>query len=198
MSNSNSFASVFDDMKDRGMKIPTDKVFIKIPESSTILDNAMNYFLSLQGYKYVPQPEYALVAKWLADNEGKGLFMYGNCGRGKTILGRYAIPAILLKYCRKVVSCYDIGELDSKIYEALKMHLLSIDDIGTETVAVNYGKKRMPFSEIMDTAEKYGKLVIITSNLNHEDLISRYGERVIDRIKATTTRILFEGKSLRK
>jgi len=193
-----NFKDILRDMQERGMKVPNDKVTIQIPQAETIFHNAMSYFLTLEGVRYEPQQEYSKIIDWLKDNQGKGLFMYGNCGRGKTKLSRYVLPAIILKYCRRIVSYYDVTELDTKVDEALKRHLLSIDDIGTETVAVNYGKKRMPFAEIMDAVEKSDKLIIITSNLNGEDLAEKYGERVIDRIRSTCVRVPFVGASLRK
>lgn len=193
-----NFNETLESMRSLGMKAPSERVHIQIPEAEAILHNAMRYFLSFQGIEYKPQPEYIQVAEWLKNNQGRGLFMYGNCGRGKTMLGRYVIPAILLKYSRKIVNCYDVGELDTKIDEALKLHILSIDDVGVDTVAVNYGKRRVPFAELIDASEKYGKLMIITSNLNAGDLIDRYGDRVIDRIKATCVRIPFVGESLRR
>jgi DNA replication protein DnaC len=72
-----------------------------------------------------------------------------------------------------------------------------LDDIGTEDIAVSFGNKRAAFSEIMDAAEKKGKLVIITTNLQKEEIVQRYKERVYDRIISTTKRIKFSGNSLR-
>lgn len=194
----NDFDKTLEEMQLHGMKMPPMKVVISVPDSKTVLKNAMTYFLSLQGVKYVHRKEYEEVAEWLSDNKGKGLLLFGGCGLGKTMLGRYAIPAILLKYCRKVVSCYDMNELDTKLDEALSKHILSIDDIGIETESVVYGKKRIPFAEIMDAAEKYGKMIIITSNLDKEGLIEKYKERVFDRVTAICEKIPFEGSSFRK
>jgi DNA replication protein DnaC len=49
----------------------------------------------------------------------------------------------------------------------------------------------------MDMAEKKSKLVIVTSNYQKDQLIDRYGIRVLDRIIATTFRVKFTGKSFR-
>ncbi len=68
-----------------------------------------------------------------------------------------------------------------------------LDDIGTEEVSNVYGNKRLAFAEIMDSAEKYGKLVIVSSNLTVAEIKKRYGDRVLDRVVATTKRVLFEG-----
>ena len=55
----------------------------------------------------------------------------------------------------------------------------------------------MAFAEIVDQAEKKGKLLIISTNLNKDKLIEMYGERVFDRLCKLTKRILFTGKSMR-
>ncbi|MDR1503681.1 MAG: hypothetical protein LBT43_14640 [Prevotella sp.] len=138
------------------------------------------------------------MAAWLAANHGKGLFLYGNCGRGKSLLCRYALPAILLGYCRRVVSVFDTQQMNSDIDLVLSKHIISLDDVGTEDVSNVFGNRRMAFAEVMDAAEKHGKLLIISTNLPVDDIRKRYGDRVLDRIKSTTTRILFEGESLRE
>lgn len=196
--------NTLNEMKSLGMQVPTEKVIVQIPGSRTILENCFKYFLSLQHEEFSWQPEYEEVAKWLENNDGKGLFLYGDCGRGKSLLSRYVLPAILLKYCRKVVRVYDVQEMNSNLDEVLKKHILSLDDIGTEELSVNYGNKRLAFAEIMDAAEKCGKLIIVSTNMGKKGnaetrgIIDTYGERVFERIVATTKRIEFKGKSLRK
>ncbi|NDV63783.1 hypothetical protein D0T60_00720 [Bacteroides sp. 224] len=185
-------------MKIHGMPLPAEKVFVQIPNAKTILENCFKYFLSFQNAEFVWQPEYNEVVKWLEDNQGRGLFLFGDCGRGKSLLSRYVIPAILLKYMKRVISVYDIQDMNAKIDEVLRKHIISLDDIGTEELSVNYGNKRLAFAEIMDSVEKRGKLVIVSTNLKKDEIIGRYGERIYDRIISTTYRIEFKGNSLRK
>lgn len=197
MSSSN-ISTVIEQMKQHGMKLPSDKTYISIPGAKEILKNAMDYFIGCEKKKAVWVPEYDEVAEWLENNQGRGLLLYGNCGRGKSILCRYAIPAIMLKYASKVVSVFDVTDMNNNIDEVLRKHILSLDDIGTETVKNNYGEKRIAFAEIMDSAEKFGKLVIISTNLSGKEISERYGERVYDRLISTTKRVMFKGESLRK
>ena len=196
--NNSEFSNVVEQMRAHGMKLPVEKVNISIPGAKEILLNAMKYFIGCEGKELIWLPEYNSVANWLENNKGRGLFLYGNCGRGKSILCRYALPAILLKYSRKVVSVFDVNDLNNNLDEVIKKHIISLDDIGTESVKNNYGEKRIAFAEVMDAAEKFGKLVIISSNLGKDELIERYGERVFDRIISTTDRVIFKGESLRK
>lgn len=198
MIDGNDFKSIYEDMKIHGMPLPAEKVFVQIPNAKTILENCFKYFLSFQNAEFVWQHEYDEVVKWLENNQGRGLFLFGDCGRGKSLLSRYVIPAILLKYRKRVVAVYDIQEMNAKIDEVLKKHLISLDDIGTEELSVNYGNKRLAFAEIMDSVEKQGKLVIVSTNLKKDAIIERYGERIYDRIISTTHRIEFKGNSLRK
>lgn len=190
--------NIIDSMRAHGMKTPSDRVFISVPDAENVTRNALKYFIGMEKRVAEWLPEYKQVAEWLENNEGRGLFMYGNCGRGKTVLAQYVIPAIILKYAGKVVSSYDAQEMNTKIDEVLQRKIVGIDDIGTEEVLVNFGNKRLAFLEVIDAAEKYGKLLIITSNLNQEQLIEKYGDRAMDRIISTTKRVLFTGKSLRK
>lgn len=196
--NNSELKDIVEQMKAHGMKLPAERVNISIPGAKDILMEVMNYFIECEGKEFLWIPEYDHVANWLENNNGRGLFLYGNCGRGKSILCRYAIPAILMKYSRKVVSVFDVNEMNNNLDDVLRKHIISLDDIGTESAKNNYGEKRIAFAEIMDAAEKFGKLVIVSSNLGKQELIDRYGERVFDRIKSTTARVLFNGESLRR
>lgn len=192
-----NFENIEKEMRLHRMKLPPERIRIQVANAATILKNGLNYFLSKSGIEGIWLPEYEQVAQWLEDNKGKGLFLYGNCGRGKTLLCTHVIPAILLYYCRKVVKVYDVQEMNKKLDEVLSKGIIAIDDVGTEEMIVNYGERRLAFAEIMDAAEKDGKLVIVSTNLSADDLKNRYGDRVLDRIKATTVRVLFKGESLR-
>lgn len=193
-----NFDLKLDELERHGLKLPNSLNSLKLADAENILRNALAYYLSFQNRNLLWLEEYSKVADWLSDNKGRGLFLYGNCGRGKSLLGRYVIPAIYLKYFRKVVSTYDVQEMNKNLDEVLKKAFISLDDIGTEEAVNTYGNKRMAFAEIMDAVEKESKIVIISSNLSEKELLDTYGDRVLDRIKSTTTRIAFNGKSLRR
>ncbi len=181
-----------------GMKLPAPRIQVNIPQARNVLRNTMAGFLNMEGRLMQWLPEYDEVAAWLENNKGRGLFLFGDCGRGKSLLCRYVLPAILLSHCQKVVSIYNMQEVNTNIDEVLSKRIISIDDVGTESVSVQFGRRRIAFAEIMDAAEKDNKLLIISSNLNADEILKYYDTRILDRLKSTTLRIPFEGQSLRK
>jgi DNA replication protein DnaC len=191
------FKAILDEMRLHNMKVPATRIFFQIQNANEVLKNAMTYFLSFENKKFVWLPEYNLVANWLADNKGKGLFLYGSVGTGKTFITRYVIPAILLKYKKLVVSSFDMTEVNADPEKVLSKRIIALDDIGTEDASVKFGEKRMVIPEILDEAEKYGKLLLITSNLGSKELVSKYGSRIFDRLIEITIGIEFKGKSFR-
>lgn len=194
----NNFDQVFAEMKRHNMPLPSSRTHIRIPQARQLMREAMQYVLNKENRELQWLPEYDQVVEWLNDNKGKGLVLYGNHGRGKSLLCRYVLPALLLRNCQKVASIFDTQQMNNRLDEALSKHIICIDDIGTEEVINNFGNRRHAFSEIMDAVEKQNKLVIISSNLNLEGLRSIYGERTLERIKSTTKRIVCAGESLRQ
>lgn len=193
-----NFSDVYEQMKAHGLKVPANRVFIKVPDAKNILKDALTFFLAQEGKQIVWLPQYDQVADWLSDNEGRGLLLYGDCGLGKTFITRYALAAIILKKLNKVVTSFDMTEVNATPDKVLSKHIIALDDIGTEEISVKYGEKRSVIPEIFDAAEKQGKLILATSNLNAEKLIDKYGNRTVDRMLSTMKRIEFTGKSFRK
>jgi len=168
---------------------------LHIPNSEKALRSVMEYFIAKD---CVWLPEYSQVAAWLDNNEGRGLCLYGTNGTGKTILIQKAIPFLIFRNCQKIVRCCNYFDLNSNADNIINSRLLSIDDVGMEGECFDFGNKRWVFPEIMDNAEKRKSVVIISSNLNGKGFCDKYGVRTFERIVATTKRIEFNHKSLRK
>lgn len=193
-----NFEQLLTVMEQHQMKLPSVAPVYRLQGARAILEDALRLMLHKQGRALQWLPEYDQVVDWLADNRGKGLFLYGNCGRGKSLMVRYVLPAVYLYRFGKVFNVYDMQEMNRELDTMLTKQFVSVDDVGSEDVVSVYGNKRMAFAELMDAAEKDGKLVLISSNLQADDLRARYGDRVVDRIKGCTHRILFKGESMRE
>ena len=172
-----------------------DKVYIKTPDAKAILARGIKHFV---GEGAVWLPEYDKVASWLEDNKGRGLLCIGNCGRGKSVICANVLPVIFQHWHRKIMNTVSATGLNSCYDVYVGYKIISIDDVGIEPVANVYGEKHSYFTEIVDAAEKMDKLLVVTSNMNIEELLERYGERTIDRLRALTKVVVFKGESLRK
>lgn len=155
---------------------------------------------------------YDEVADWLQDNKEKGLFLCGDCGTGKTLLARHVLIPIL-KFLNPVPSYKGIDhqtniywgnarDMAELVKEGVDLNfseygVIMIDDIGTESVSFNYGERVNAFFELVDYAERFGKFLVITSNLTKQEIIEKYGERTLDRLRKLCRLVQFKGESLR-
>lgn len=173
------------------------KVSIHIDNAKLLLCNGLKYYC---GEGAVWQPEYEDVAEWLTDNKGRGLWLCGKCGRGKTLIGAKILPVLFNFYHfpREIITLYDAKDMNKEYNDIVKKHIIYIDDVGKESVEVNYGNRNLRFPDIVDEAEKKGKLLMFSTNLSQEKMVEKYGERTVDRLRAITKKIVFRGKSLRK
>ena len=158
-------------------------------------------------------PAYEEVAKWLADNNSRGLICVGTCGLGKSVICCQALPYLFKRHFDLDVMVVTAVEMNRRIDELLaycgQKRIIVVDDLGTEAVeTVTYGNRRRPFCELVDAAERTGTLLIITTNLrttrdtdtrrNYPSIEDRYGVPTLDRLRAITKVIVFKGESLRK
>lgn len=193
------YAEIFRQMKVEGSPVPAQRPRIAIPNARQELEDAMTAILSSMGEQLVWLPEYANVADWLADNKGKGLFLYGNCGRGKSLLARYAIPAIIRAFSRRIVSIVDCGSQQANLDEILRRKWIVLDDVGVEVDRIDYGTRRNIVVEAINKAQDDpATMLIMSSNLSGEAIRDRYSDRIYDRVKYLCHRVAFNGKSLRK
>lgn len=190
-----NFKQAVENLRHTGFSPIPGKVFISIPDAKGHLERGLAFFVG-EGYTWLP--EYEKVALWLSNNNGRGLLCFGNCGRGKSVICGKIIPLLLNHYCHKIVSCYDSQTMNNDIDDVKRKHIIYIDDIGIENVSIKFGEKRLAFPEIVDEAEKKGKLLIITTNLSLSEIEQKYGERTKDRLIALVEPVLFKGKSMRK
>lgn len=185
-------------MENEGLPVPRPRPQFQIPQARMELVSALITISKTIGERLAWLPEYDQVAKWLGNTNGKGLFLYGNCGRGKSLLARYAIPMIYRRCLNRVFSVADCASPIANIDELLQRKFVVLDDIGRDTTFSTYGNRRDGVMEIISRAEaERDMLLVITSNFGQKELIEKYGDRTVDRIKYLCERIPFNGKSYR-
>lgn len=189
--NRNDYKQMASQMKVFGLDLTTERLQISIPDAENVLRLLL---AERMGNNFKWLPEYSKVAEWMTDNNGRGLLLMGNVGRGKTEIGRNIMPAVINHHYRRIVNCYDAVDLSARKSEFLdNCWPLCIDDLGTEKDA----RSRDVFERLADQMEKRGRFLIVTTNLSAEDIRRIYGDRVFDRLKGNTTCIVFKGDSMR-
>jgi DNA replication protein DnaC len=149
-------------------------------------------------------PEYDEIVDWLSDNRGRGLLLIGTSGLGKSLICQKILPVLL----GEVVDVVNAREMGQVLDVLLQRRCVIIDNLGSEPVSemVNY-RKRRPFFELCDAAEQRGLLLIINTTLSTtrvrnplypQSIQERYGNEVLDRLRATTRVVELRGKSMRK
>lgn len=193
------YAEVLRQLRAEGNPTPSQRMRIAIPNAREELEKAMTVVMSSMGETLVWLPEYDRVAEWLSDNHGKGLLLFGSCGRGKSLLVRYAIPMLIRVFCQRIVSVVDCGSQQGNIDEILRRKLISLDDVGIEVDRVDYGTRRNIVVEAINKAQDNpDTMLVMSSNLSGDAIRERYGDRIFDRVKYLCHRISFNGQSLRR
>ena len=146
--------------------------------------------------KYKHLPEYDEVIKWLSDTEGKGLFLIGNCGRGKSVIITGIIPLIFNAKIGKILKPIPARKLHT--ITEYKSPFIVVDDIGTEEIVNDYGTKIDAVENAIFEAEDDLKLLLLTSKLDASAIKQRYGDRIYDRIRRLCKVVFMKGDSLRK
>lgn len=187
-------------------------------DARALLWRGLRHYIGEQAKWIAPYEE---VAKWCADNRGRGLLCVGSCGLGKTRICKDIIPALFRHEhgTRFQMLAVNATEMNPRIDELLKFckpnRMIIVDDLGTEATEAWVGyRKRNPFCELVNAAEQNGTLLIITTNLtvltmrqqdgtpdplrSFPSIEQRYGIPTIDRLRATTKVVVFSGESMRK
>lgn len=163
-------------------------------------------------HRYQHLPEYTEVIDWMTSTAGHGLLLYGDCGRGKSIILTGVVPVLLALQSfhsqpihaddfqkpydfAATTAGYDpkMSNLDYLTRSACPI----IDELGVEPLINDYGEKYEGFNRIVNAAERYLRPLFISTNLTEEQLLQRYGERTFDRLTRLCRVVEFRGESLR-
>lgn len=142
-------------------------------------------------------------------NKNTGLLIYGAPGNGKTFLSacitnelmKKLIPVVcvsviaLLQRIQKTFNKFEKEEAETVLSSLDNADLLILDDLGTEnmsewSVSMIY--------HIIDSRARLKKPLIITTNIDLEEIKERYDKRTYDRITELCTQIKNEGSSIRQ
>lgn len=165
---------------------------------------------SIARYRHLP--EYDRITDWMADTGGLGLLLIGDCGRGKSVIATCLVPVLL---GMKNLHTYPVHADDfNKPYPFAastmgmdpKMTCLDyltrcpypvIDELGVEPMINDYGERYEGFNRVINTAERYFRPVFVSTNLSKDEMLNRYGERTLDRLRHLCRIVEFKGESLR-
>lgn len=156
-------------------------------------------------------PGYEAIIEWLSNNEGKGLMLSGDCGLGKTLITTRILPEFFkvgfmgncsMPYEIRINGLAPIPTDARNLKEHFRLghqrHRVQIvDDVGTDGTVKDWGNTHDYFAELMDIAEKTGRIIVATSNLSADQLKAEYKTRVYERIRATMTYVELRGESYR-
>ena len=168
--------------------------FGSIEECTILFIKAFKLVDKTAEYKHLD--EYNHIISWLSDTKGKGLFLIGNCGRGKSVILSGVLPLIFNAKKGKILKPIAARKLHT-VKEFVSPYIV-IDDIGTEEIVNDYGTKIDAVENAIFEAEDDLKTLFLTSNLDASSIKERYGERIYDRIKRLCKVVFFNGESLRK
>ena len=137
-------------------------------------------------------------------NGSKWVLLMGNKGTGKTTLLRLVSDAFRLieqRKCELISTAkfnLEFGKSGEDVILQREHGLLMLDDLGIENqVQTRYGTQSDPVSTLLFLRYESRARTFCSTNLNAEQLKSRYGDRLADRFKEMFTVIAFEGESKR-
>ncbi len=120
-------------------------------------------------------------------NAGKGIFMFGASGLGKTFLMNCVAQRVLERgYSVVVISAYKLmetmrkyqfsGEGVEQVQDMLTCDLLAIDDLGSEPMFREVTTSAL--YHIVSERCNANRSMIVTSNCDTEQLYEKYGDRI--------------------
>jgi len=170
----------------------------------------------LSAYGYLPDiagaEAFNKSVKSIIDSREKkrGILVIGNVGCGKTTFARAAAKILFgAQTDYKFVECGVETEMDrwfdsnGSMNELVNGYVV-LDDIGSEEVDIEYGKRTDRIGQFMTAYHRiWGKInnplpLIVTTNLSLEKLAMRYGGRFLDRLTEITVVLNMPGGSKRK
>jgi len=155
-----------------------------------------------------------ILEKWAGkypNNTKNNIVIVGKTGVGKTYLTSCLANELLEKDVSVCfITSFDLNESFLKYHTSfdktkstwlepfIEADVLFIDDLGTEPILKNVTKNYLYL--VLSERERFGRPVIITTNLMLDELNNRYDERICSRLcnKRNTNLIFIDGDDLRR
>jgi len=138
------------------------------------------------------------------ENSILGLLMSGTTGGGKTFLASaagkvilkkgYSVIYLTAKEFEDIIKSFNDPNLEKRKKEILDVDLLILDDLGIETQSEYVNNEIL---KLIDYKMTYNKKMIITTNLNLNEIRDKYKSRIYSRIVSNFKYLKFFGPDIR-
>ena len=147
--------------------------------------------MAQRGYRF-SEETLKLVRKYL---EGGGLMLGGNVGVGKTFF--FQAAGVEAAVNLKIAQGWTLGGIGDALDSFCNTELL-IDDVGVEELEYkSFGTETRLLDYILEYRMDAGAPTHFTTNLTPQQLLDRYGERVVDRMTHLAEYVQIGGESKR-
>ncbi|GEM_PF-4344945 len=145
---------------------------------------------------YIPDAQTPNIVR--AYLQGNGLFLSGPCGVGKTFLMTLLCARGAIQHCEREINSWGLDGIWDW-YDQTASSDVVIDDLGCEMTATHYGQREDVLKMVVERRyANHAERTHVTTNLTSEQIVGRYGERILDRILGMCVPFKLDGASFRR
>lgn len=175
---------------------------IGVPYQRLSWNDLNNETLTRQVEEYVLNAEYA--------RRGIGLFLLGQPGVGKTMVGTLCLKTFIRNgytgfatSFAEMLDMYASGwkdKADRKRFQrkVIESQVLLLDDIGKEADRLTSNLPESTFDLVLRERVRHGRSTIITTNMDPKDVESGYGHAILSLLREKSISISVGGEDFRK